>query len=69
MSLGAGYASPGSFYADIAIRKTNLPDSYYKAYNNYLSHKVEGIVYDIVSPSVKTSHSLFDAVITFGWRF
>lgn len=68
-SLGAGYSSPGSFYADFAIRKTTLPNSYYSAYSNYLSHTVGGKVYDIVSPSVKSSYSLFDAVFTIGWRF
>ena len=69
ISFGAGYSSPGSFYADLAIRRTTLPDTYYNPYSNYLSHTVAGKVYDIVSPQVRTSNSLFDAVITFGWRF
>jgi len=59
-SCGVGYSSPGSFYADLAFRKTTLPDSYYRPYSNYLN---------IVSPSVLTKHSLVDAVITVGWRF
>lgn len=69
ISFGAGYSSPGSFYADIAIRRTSLPGTYYTPYSNYLSHSVDGKVYDVVSPQVRTSNSLFDAVITFGWRF
>ena len=69
VSLGAGYSSPGSFYADIAFRRTSLPDAYYSAYSNYLSHTVGGTTYDIVSPSVKSKLSQFDAVVTFGWRF
>ena len=69
LSLGAGYSSPGSFYADFAIRRTSLPDAYYKAYSTYLNHKVGDTTYDIVSPSVKSKLSQFDAVFTFGWRF
>lgn len=69
ISFGAGYSSPGSFYADIAFRRTSLPETYYTPYSNYLNHTVGGKVYDIVSPQVRTSNSLFDAVITIGWRF
>ena len=69
VSFGAGYSSPGSFYADIAFRRTSLPDAYYKAYSNYLNHTVGDTTYDIVSPSVRSKLSQFDAVLTFGWRF
>lgn len=69
VSFGAGYSSPGSFYADIAFRRTSLPDAYYKAYSTYLSHTVGDTTYDIVSPSVKSKLSQFDAVLTLGWRF
>ena len=68
-SFGAGYSSPGSFYADIAFRRVCLHESYYSPYSNYLSHTVGGKTYDIVSPSVKSALSQFDAVLTFGWRF
>lgn len=60
LSCGIGYSSPGSFYADLAFRHSNLPDSYYRPYSNYLN---------IVSPAVRSKHTLFDAVMTFGWRF
>ena len=69
VSFGAGYSSPGSFYADIAFRRTSLPDAYYKAYSNYLNHTVGDTTYDIISPSVRSKLSQFDAVLTFGWRF
>ena len=69
LSCGIGYSSPGSFFADLAIRRTTLPDEYYSPYSTYLSHTVSGQAYDIVSPSVKSKVSLFDAVVTFGWRF
>ncbi|MBR5702731.1 MAG: hypothetical protein IKX45_00585 [Bacteroidales bacterium] len=68
-SFGAGYSSPGSFYADIAFRRTSLPDTYYSPYSNYLSHTVGGDSYDIIAPQVKSSNALFDAVLTLGWRF
>lgn len=70
ISFGAGYSSPGSFYADIAFRRTSLPETRYSPYSNYLSHKAtDGNIYDIVAPQVKSGNSLFDAVLTFGWRF
>ena len=61
ISCGVGYSSPGAFFADLAFRRTTLPDSYYRPYSNYLNN--------IVSPSVITKHSLIDAVVTVGWRF
>lgn len=69
VSFGAGYSSPGAFFADIAFRRTSLPDTRYSPYSTYLNHTVGGKVYDIVSPQVRTSNSLFDAVVTIGWRF
>lgn len=69
VTFGAGYSSPGSFYCDLAFRRSTLPDNHYQAYSNYLGHTVDGTVYDIVSPSVRSKLSLFDAVFTLGWRF
>lgn len=69
VSAGIGFVSAGSFYADLAFRNTSLPEQYYQPYNTYLNHNVGGKNYDIVSPSVKSTLSLFDAVLTFGWRF
>lgn len=69
ISLGAGYSSSGSFYADLALRRTTLPTQLYKPYSNYLGNDVGGVFYEMVSPSVKSAHSLFDAVLTLGWRF
>ncbi len=68
-SFGVGYSSAGSFYADVAFRRTALHASYYSPYSNYLSHTVSGTTYDIVSPSVKSMLTQFDAVLTLGWRF
>lgn len=68
-SCGAGFVSEGSFYADIALRRTSLPDQYYKPYSTYLNQTVDGKIYDTVSPTVKTTRSLVDAVLTLGWRF
>jgi hypothetical protein len=69
VSAGAGFTSAGSFYADIAVRHTSLPDQLYSPYSTYLNHNVGGKNYDIVSPSIKSTLSLFDAVLTLGWRF
>lgn len=60
-SVGAGYASGRSFFADFALRQTIYPTTYYSPYANYLE--------DYDSPSAKMSRKLWEAVLTFGWRF
>lgn len=60
-TAGVGYSSKGSFFADLAFKHTSLPDATYKPYGNYIEN--------IVSPTISYTNSLFDAVLTVGWRF
>lgn len=59
-SFGVGYSSPGSFFADAAVRSTLFPVSWYYPYDDYLETK---------SPEVKVAKNLLDIVFTLGWRF
>lgn len=61
VSLGAGYSSGGSFFADVALRRTTLPETEYSPYASYLG--------GYASPALRSNSSLFDAVLTLGWRF
>ncbi|MCR5561673.1 MAG: hypothetical protein K6F58_07675 [Bacteroidales bacterium] len=77
VSLGVGYVSTGSFYADFALRRTTSA-SYYSPYNTYLEVKddlgkvrcnADGVAYMVIAPCTRSVRSLVDAVLTVGWRF
>ena len=60
-SVGLGYSSNGSFFADIAARMTALSDEYLSPYADYLS--------DVSSPMILNKRSIYSLTATFGWRF
>ena len=60
-SLGLGYSSKGSFFADIAGRYSALTDEYISPYADYLS--------DVASPMILNKRDRFDITATIGWRF
>lgn len=77
LSLGFGYVSTGSFYADFALRRTRS-SSFFSPYVTYLEatdnngdtiRDADGNPYMVVSPAVHSTRSLFDAIVTIGWRF
>ena len=77
LSCGLGFVSTGSFFADLAFRRTRSA-SFYSPYNTYLEatdadgnpvYDSDGNPYMVISPCVRTVRSLFDAVLTLGWRF
>lgn len=59
-SVGFGFASTGSFFADAVVRFNKYPDSSFAPYAKYSYAN---------APDVKVRNNLFDAAITFGWRF
>ena len=72
VSLGMGYSSPGSFFADFAVRMTSYPLSYFAPYYHtgaYQAYDKDGYALNVGEPFVRTERSLFDAVLTLGWRF
>ena len=60
-SVGIGYSSKGSFFADLAARLTTLTDEYVSPYADYLS--------DYASPMILNKRERYDITATIGWRF
>lgn len=60
-SVGLGYSSNGSFFADIAARMTMLADEYISPYADYLS--------DLASPMILNKRDIYNVKATIGWRF
>ena len=71
VSAGLGYSSPGSFFADLGVRLTSYPVAYYAPYRcgAYQAYDKDGLALNVGEPYVKTERTLFDAVLTLGWRF
>lgn len=61
ISAGVGYSSPGSFFFDAALRANLLPEDYVYPYPTY------GVGID--SPEIASVSTLWDVVMTIGWRF
>ncbi len=60
-SVGLGYSSNGSFFADIAARLMMLSDEYISPYADYLD--------DVASPMILNQRDIYSLTATFGWRF
>ena len=60
-SVGLGYSSKGSFFADLAARLTTFADEYISPYADYLS--------DYASPMILNKRERYDITATIGWRF
>ena len=60
-SVGFGYSSNGSFFADIAARLTMLSDEYISPYADYLE--------DLASPMILNKRDIYNVTATIGWRF
>ena len=60
-SIGLGYSSNGSFFADIAARLPMLSDEYISPYADYLS--------DLASPMILNKRDIYNVTATIGWRF
>lgn len=66
-SLGLGYSSKGSFFADIAARRTFLADEYFMPYADYIFDE-NGYV-SAPTPEIRNHQSLWKVLLTLGWRF
>lgn len=62
-SLGCGYSSEGSFFADVAFRFTKYPVAYYNPYSDYFTGGTEYL------PEIANTRKVADMVLTLGWRF
>lgn len=69
VSFGVGYSSPGSFFMDLAARRTRYPDSQYALYYDYENFDSKGVAQNYASPRLWNTRALWDVVMTFGFRF
>ncbi len=69
LSFGLGYSSKGSFFADLAVRKTFLPDEYFMPYADYMYDADGQIVENGYAPEILVEKSLWKVALTLGWRF
>lgn len=70
VSGGLGFSSAGSFFADLALRMTSYPKRYYSPYYyDYSPVDKDGTPLNVSSPVELLNHSVFDVMLTVGWRF
>ncbi len=60
-SLGLGYSSKDSFFADLAVRRSFLADEYVMPYSDYID--------GVYSPEILIRKNLWKVALTLGWRF
>lgn len=68
-SAGIGYSSPGSFFMDAAVRLTKYPAATFAPYYDYDSYDRNGNLLSVRAPRLLTERNLWNASVTFGWRF
>ena len=70
-SFGAGYSSASSFFCDAAFRLTKYPTVYYSPYyyGNYAVYDKDRNLLGMDMPLERFGRSIFDVVLTLGWRF
>ena len=70
VSAGLGYSSPGSFFADLALRATFHPQTYYSPYYyGYTAYDKNGMAINAQAPIELLDRRVIDVVATLGWRF
>ncbi len=66
-SFGLGYSSKGSFYGDLAVRKTFVADEFFMPYADYIYDENGNV--SAPTPELRLHQSLWKVLLTFGWRF
>ena len=67
VSLGVGYVSKKSFFADLACRYSFATDEYIMPYSDYM-YDAAGNVTDF-APEIRNTKSAWKVLLTLGWRF
>lgn len=67
ISFGLGYSSKGSFFSDLAVRKTVVPDEYFMPYGDYIFDDRGEVT--AFAPEILNRQSMWKVFLTFGWRF
>lgn len=69
VSVGFGWSSAGSFFADAVVRCTQYPDSTFSPYYDYACRDRDGRLLAAASPRILRERRLWNAAVTLGWRF
>ena len=67
VSLGLGFISRKSFFADVACRYTFASDEYFMPYNDYM-YDADGNITEF-APEILNRKSNWKVLLTLGWRF
>lgn len=68
-SFGLGYSSAGSFFADLAAKRTTFASNSYFLYDNYFADNAQGEYLTSLAPCGRIERSLWNVSLTLGWRF
>lgn len=68
-SLGIGFSTNGSFFADLGARLTRYPVSVFLPYYDYDNYDSAGEAVDLLSPRITNRRNLWTVALTLGWRF
>jgi hypothetical protein len=69
LSFGIGYSSKKSFFADLAARRTFLPDEYFMPYEDYIFDADGNVDPNFFAPEILNERSMWKILLTLGWRF
>ena len=69
IALGIGYSSKKSFFADLAARRTFLPDEYFMPYEDYIFDADGNVDPNFFAPEILNERSMWKILLTLGWRF
>ena len=67
ISLGLGYSSKNSFFADLALKHSFATNEYYMPYSDY-QYDINGNIVNY-SPEILIRTSAWRVLLTLGWRF
>ena len=70
-SLGLGYSSNGSFFADAAVRLTKYADTFIRPYEYYTYDNAwnQDIDTSVLTPEIWSRRMLWNVILTIGFRF
>lgn len=69
VSLGLGFISRKSFFADVACRYAFATDEYFMPYSDYILYEDGTPMEDAYAPEIRNTKSAWKVLLTLGWRF
>jgi hypothetical protein len=69
VSLGLGFISRKSFFADVACRYAFATEEYFMPYSDYILYEDGTPMEDAYAPEIRNTKSAWKVLLTLGWRF